>query len=95
MIVIADTSPISYLVSISEIDILPKLYGRVLVPPSVADELRHPRAPEAVRCWIAAPPAWFEVRATSLAADEDLLQADIEIGERDAILLAEELGADE
>ena len=49
MIVIADTSPISYLVSISEIDILPKLYGRVLVPPSVADELRHPRAPEAVR----------------------------------------------
>ena len=95
MIVIADTSPISYLVSISEIDILPKLYGRVLVPPSVADELRHPRAPEAVRSWIAAPPAWFEVRATSLAADEDLLQADIEIGERDAILLAQELGADE
>ena len=63
MIVIADTSPISYLVSISEIDILPKLYGRVLVPPSVADELRHPHAPEAVRAWIAAPPAGFEVRA--------------------------------
>jgi len=95
MIVIADTSPISYLVSIREIDILPKLYGRVLVPPSVYDELRHPRAPEAVRSWIAAPQAWFEVRATSLAPDEELLKADIEIGERDAILLAQEFGADE
>jgi hypothetical protein len=76
---------------ISEIDILPKLYGRVLVPPSVADELRHPRAPEAVRSWIAAPPAWLEVRATSLAPDEELFQADLEIVERDAILLAQEL----
>ena len=71
MIVIADTSPISYLVSIGEIDILPNLYGQVLVPPSASDELRHPRAPEAVRSWVAAPPAWFEVRAPGLAPDEE------------------------
>ena len=48
-----------------------------------------------MRSWIADPPAWFEVRATSLAPDEELLQANLEIGERDAIMLAQELGADE
>ena len=30
MIVIADTSPINYLIWIAQIDVLPKLYGRIL-----------------------------------------------------------------
>ena len=33
MIVIADTSPINYLVRINEIDLLPALFGRIIVPP--------------------------------------------------------------
>ena len=33
--VIADTSPINYLVLIGEIDVLPKLYDLILIPPSV------------------------------------------------------------
>ena len=52
MIVIADTSPINYLVQIGEIEVLPKLYDSILIPPSVRDGLRHPRAPAAVRRWI-------------------------------------------
>jgi predicted nucleic acid-binding protein len=40
MIVVADTSPISDLVLIKEIDILPKIYGAVVVPEIVARELR-------------------------------------------------------
>jgi len=32
MIVIADTSPICYLILIQAIDLLPKLYGRILIP---------------------------------------------------------------
>lgn len=95
MIVIADTGPINYLILIDAIDVLPKLYGRILVPPSVSDELRHPRAPEAVRKWILEPPQWFEVRPTTRMPDNGLLAADLEIGERDAILLAEEIEADE
>lgn len=54
MMVIADTSPVNYLVLIGSVDILPQLYGRVLVPPSVCSELQHPRAPETVRAWTAA-----------------------------------------
>lgn len=44
MIVIADTSPINYLVQISEIEVLPKLYDSIMIPPSVRNELAHPRA---------------------------------------------------
>jgi predicted nucleic acid-binding protein len=32
MIVVADTSPINYLLLIQEIDILPKMYGKVVSP---------------------------------------------------------------
>ena len=93
MIVIADTSPINYLVLIDEVEVLPALYGRVLVPPAVCAELRRVRASERVRTWIAHPPPWLEVRAPSRSFDAQLARLDA--GERDAILLAEELGADQ
>jgi predicted nucleic acid-binding protein len=35
MIVVADTTPVNYLILIGEIDVLPKLYGRVVIPPAV------------------------------------------------------------
>jgi len=34
MIVVADTTPVNYLILIGEIDVLPKLYGRVVIPPA-------------------------------------------------------------
>jgi predicted nucleic acid-binding protein len=43
MIVAADTSPLNYLILINEIEMLPKLYGTVIVPPSVRDELSRNR----------------------------------------------------
>jgi predicted nucleic acid-binding protein len=91
MIVIADTSPINYLILIGEVEVLPALYGRVFVPPAVCDELQRVRASEAVRAWIAEPPAWLEVRAPSQSSDAQFSRLDA--GERDAILLAEELRA--
>jgi len=95
MIIIADTSPINYLILIEEIDVLPKLYGRILVPPAVCDELRSTMAPRGVQRWIADPPSWFEAQAPSQSPDAALVQARLGAGERDAILLAQELGADE
>jgi hypothetical protein len=59
MIIIADTSPINYLVCIEEIDLLPALFGHVIIPPSVCNELKDAGAPETVRGWIARPPAWL------------------------------------
>jgi predicted nucleic acid-binding protein len=53
MVVIADTSPLSYLIRIEQIEVLPQLYERVVIPESVFGELNHPRAPDAVRDWIA------------------------------------------
>ena len=40
MLVVADTSPINYLVLIEQTAVLPALYTRVLLPPAVVRELR-------------------------------------------------------
>lgn len=45
MIVVADTTPINYLILIEEIDLLPKLYGRVIIPRAVNEELMRSRTP--------------------------------------------------
>jgi len=47
-VVISDTSPINYLVLIGEIDVLPRLYGKVLIPDAVLSELRDAGSPAAV-----------------------------------------------
>lgn len=95
MIVIADTSPINYLVLIEQIEVLPKLYGRILIPPAVCEELQRVRTPDVVRRWVADPPGWLEIVAPKQAPDSELTKTDLDPGERDAILLAEELAADE
>jgi predicted nucleic acid-binding protein len=93
MIVVADTSPINYLILINEIDVLGALYGRVLIPKAVHEELSRPGAPDSVRLWIAQPPDWLEIRAHAIAPDPSL--AKLDLGEREAIVLAEELAADQ
>src|SRR5580704_13909076 len=93
MIVVADTSPINYLILIKEIDLLTKMYGRVVIPPAVREELLRASAPEPVRKWIAQLPAWLEVLAPASAPDASL--AALDAGERDAIMHAGELGADQ
>jgi hypothetical protein len=55
MVVVADTTPINYLLLIGEIRLLPALYGNVIVPLAVGSELRDPDAPEIVRRWMARP----------------------------------------
>ncbi|MBR8833400.1 MAG: hypothetical protein DSM106950_04985 [Stigonema ocellatum SAG 48.90 = DSM 106950] len=48
MAVVSDTSPLCYLVLIDLIDLLPELYGKVMIPQAVFNELSVPQAPEAV-----------------------------------------------
>jgi predicted nucleic acid-binding protein len=62
MRVIADTSPLRYLVLVDYPAILPALFGRVLIPSAVAAELQRPRTPASVRAWIASSPPWLETR---------------------------------
>ena len=39
MIVVADTSPLNYLVLLGHIEILAKIYAEIVVPQTVLDEL--------------------------------------------------------
>ncbi len=92
MIVVADTSPLNYLIQIGCESLLPMLYTRVLIPPAVLAELDDPAAPSAVRQWLPHPPEWIEVRRTSFPPDTEL--AALDPGEQEAIQLAEEQRAD-
>jgi len=92
MIVVADTTPINYLILIREIHLLEQLYGRIVLPSAVRDELLHPRAPEAVRAWITQPPAWVEILVPTVIPD--FAPVKLDKGEREAIALALELSAD-
>lgn len=49
MIVVADATPLRYLVVIDREHLLPELYGRVLIPPAVAEELNQESTPKVVR----------------------------------------------
>jgi predicted nucleic acid-binding protein len=90
--IVSDTTPLNYLVLIEAVDLLPRLYQRVLIPPAVRDELTRPRAPEAVRLWIAQPPSWLELVTSSFAPDPALSHLDD--GETQAIALAMEYQAE-
>lgn len=87
MVVVADTSPINYLILIDQIEILPRLYSRILIPPAVLEELKHPVAPESVRDWSAHPPRWLEVLTPKSSVDV----AQLGPGESEAIALATEM----
>ena len=89
--IVADTTPLNYLVLIQAADILPELYRAVLIPPAVKAELTHANTPAVVREWISQPPAWLEVVSLKQPVDSALEQLDA--GEREAISLASELQA--
>jgi predicted nucleic acid-binding protein len=91
MLVVADTTPLNYLVLIGQVTVLASLYEQVVIPNAVATELRHPKAPEVVRAWIASPPSWCTIRQAQRPPDRALMP--LGAGEREAIVLAEELGA--
>jgi predicted nucleic acid-binding protein len=90
--VVANTSPLSYLLLIENVAILPSLFGRVHIPEAVRDELSSPRSPAPLRAWIEEPPQWLQIHRVSSADSTALSQ--LHAGEREAIILAEESGAD-
>jgi predicted nucleic acid-binding protein len=99
MIVVSDTSPILYLLLIDQLDLLPRLYQRIIIPDVVQAEMQNPGAPLALQNWISAPPNWLEIHpvsntANSAPKDVRTLLQRLDPGEQAAILLAQSLNAD-
>lgn len=90
MLVVADTSPFIGLLKIGHVDVLPRLFGSVVIPPQVAAELANAKRPAEVLAFMASPPAWLMVRAPTTLEQIP----EIDEGERAAICLARELKAD-
>ncbi len=91
-IVVADAGPPHYLVLIDQIDLLPRLYGKVILPDLVREELSAPQAPAQVRAWLASSPPWLD-SGSAAPATEKLLPPMLDDGERAAIALAIDLRA--
>lgn len=92
MIIIADTTPLHYLVIIGEVEVLKELFGSIIIPQAVFDELRRDRTPRQVKDWLDSQPQWLEVKRPM--RDLDDVARSLGSGERQAIALAIDLKAD-
>ena len=97
-LVVSDTTPLDYLILIGHIDVLPRLFGKLLVPPAVIHEMQHPKAPSAVSAWAGNLPPWIEVKSprTDLrlgigAGEDEVISLAVELG--DATLLVDDVRA--
>ena len=93
MIVVADSSPLHYLILLDQVELLHRFYGDVLVPDPVAAELGAPASPSRVRGWIGDRPSWLQIVLVS-AADLASITDELDPGERAAIALALRVRAD-
>jgi len=90
MLVISDASPLNVLIRIHLVDLLPKLYDTIVIPPEVASELNDVGAPDIIREFMSRPPFWLSIQAPKSIIDLPSIGS----GERAAISLAWERKAD-
>lgn len=88
-VVVSDTSPLHYLILCGVEVVLPRLFERVVIPPTVFAELQHPNTPDLVQQWMKSLPAWVIVKKPT-SVDPAL---NVDAGEREAICLAREIHA--
>lgn len=92
MIVVSNTSPISNLAAIGQLDLLRHFYQHIVVPAAVYQELladkgSHPGA-------IVQTLKWIEGRTVQNRALVTALRLELDEGEAETVALAQELGAD-
>ena len=94
-VVVADATPLHYLILVDAVEILPRLFGHLYIPAEVREELTRAATPRAVREWIEHAPTWLEVVFPAREASEVSAELrGLHSGERQAIALAEHLRAD-
>ncbi|MBK7926662.1 MAG: DUF3368 domain-containing protein [Bryobacterales bacterium] len=93
MLIVADSSPLRYLVVLGAEQILPAIFGQVWIPGAVLAELSASGAPQQVRDLVSHRPDWLRVGEP---AEESLdgIDRQLDPGERSALALAKELAAD-
>lgn len=94
MIVVSDTSAISALFLIQRIDILPNLYGRVIVPPSVMRELLELEIQFGKDLSGLKSALWLTVIPVTNVALFQKYRRVLDEGESEALTLMQELSAD-
>ena len=93
MIVVSDTSPISGLIKIGKLHLLNQLYGTLLIPPSVLNEVM---ALEDFGYEVALimNSTWIFSQSPTDASLVQFFQSNLDLGEAEAIVLAKEMNAD-
>jgi uncharacterized protein len=90
MIIVSDTSPISNLLQIGEIELLRLTFSRVIIPDAVYREICEVEANRVALIQL----DWIERMTVSDTTLRDRLLLTVDPGEADAIALAVELSAD-
>src|SRR5260221_5728325 len=85
MIVVSDTSVITSLIHVGRVALLQELHGAVLIPQAVHRELLRTHKDV---------PSFLEVRAATNHQMVARLEAELDLGEAEAIVLAKETNAD-
>jgi predicted nucleic acid-binding protein len=92
LIVVSDTSPILNLARIGRIELLPALYGKVIIPSEVDREVRDSGSD--VPLFDRSTLPWLTVAAAKDRAQAQRLRQHLDAGEAEAIALAIEYRAD-
>ncbi len=91
-IVVSDTSPIRALAHLDQLDLLPALFGEVLIPPAVAAELERPRS--ALPSLLVHGLPFVRIQAPQDSALVGEFLESLDPGEAEALALAVEVHAD-
>jgi predicted nucleic acid-binding protein len=92
MTVVSNTSPINYLTLIGLDELLPALFGRVIILLAVREELKSPGAPPQIGEMLRRSAGWLDV--VSAPPISDPILAGLDAGEKEAIGLAVKMKAD-
>jgi predicted nucleic acid-binding protein len=85
LLIVSDTSPLLNLLAIEQLELLRDLYGSIVIPPAVFAELR------ANGMRLAAD--WIDVIEPANRSAVDSLRTELDAGESEAIVLAQQLQA--
>jgi uncharacterized protein len=86
--VVSNTGPIIALANIGQLDLLRRLFNRIIIPPAVRDEVEDEISLAALQS-----ASWIRIQSVNDRLAAGLLREELDAGESEAIILAGELSA--